>query len=36
MIDQSRNELFAVADELANGHPVHKLVGLNLSSVPSS
>jgi hypothetical protein len=32
VIDQSRNELFVVADELANGHPVHKLVGLNSSS----
>ena len=32
VIDQSRNELFVVADELANGHPVHKLVGLSLSS----
>ncbi len=32
VIDQSRNELFVVADELANGHPVHKLVGLNVSS----
>jgi outer membrane protein assembly factor BamB len=32
VIDQSRNELFVVADELANGHPVHKLVGLHSSS----
>jgi outer membrane protein assembly factor BamB len=32
VIDQSRNELFVVADELANGHPLHKLVGLSLSS----
>jgi outer membrane protein assembly factor BamB len=32
VIDQSRNELFVVAEELANGHPVHKLVGLNVSS----
>jgi len=32
VIDPLRNELFVVADELANGHPVHKLVGLDLSS----
>src|SRR3984885_9207393 len=32
VIDQSRNELFVVADELSNGHPLHKLVGLSLSS----
>jgi len=32
VIDPLRNELFVVADELANGHPTHKLVGLDLSS----
>lgn len=32
VIDPSRNELFVVADELANGRPTHKLVGLNLRS----
>ncbi len=29
VIDEARGELFVVADELVNGKPAHKLVGLN-------
>lgn len=32
VIDQSRNEIFVVADELVNGNPAHILVGLNATS----
>jgi outer membrane protein assembly factor BamB len=32
VIDQSRNEIFVVADELVNGRPAHKLVGLDTST----
>ena len=32
VIDQSRNEIFVVADELVNGSPVHILVGLDATS----
>jgi outer membrane protein assembly factor BamB len=30
VVDTARGEIFAVADELAGGHPVHVLVGLNI------
>jgi outer membrane protein assembly factor BamB len=32
VIDPSRNEIFVVADELVNGGPAHKLVGLSTTS----
>jgi outer membrane protein assembly factor BamB len=32
VIDPARNEIFMVADELVNGSPQHKLVGLSTSS----
>ena len=32
VIDQSRGEIFVVADELANGSPAHELVGLATAS----
>ncbi|HEY6311385.1 MAG TPA: PQQ-binding-like beta-propeller repeat protein [Streptosporangiaceae bacterium] len=32
VIDRSRNEIFVVADELAGGSPVHRLVGLGTAS----
>jgi outer membrane protein assembly factor BamB len=32
VIDQSRNEMFVVADELVKGSPAHVLVGLNATS----
>jgi outer membrane protein assembly factor BamB len=32
VIDPSRDEIFVVADELANGNPAHRLVGLSTSS----
>src|SRR6202047_2046533 len=32
VIDQSRNEIFVVADELVNGVPAHMLVGLDAAS----
>lgn len=32
VIDPSRNEIFVVADELVNGGPEHKLVGLSTTS----
>jgi outer membrane protein assembly factor BamB len=32
VIDASRNEIFVVADELVNGRPEHKLVGLSTTS----
>jgi outer membrane protein assembly factor BamB len=32
VIDPSRNEIFVVADELVNGVPAHKLVGLSTTS----
>jgi len=32
VIDQSRGEIFVVADELADGHPAHRLVGLGTTS----
>jgi polyvinyl alcohol dehydrogenase (cytochrome) len=32
VIDRSRNEIFVVADELDNGNPVHRLVGLSTAS----
>ena len=32
VIDRSRNEIFVVADELADGSPVHRLVGLSTAS----
>jgi polyvinyl alcohol dehydrogenase (cytochrome) len=32
VIDQSRSEIFVVADELVNGKPAHLLVGLNTTS----
>ena len=32
MIDASRGEIFVVADELADGRPAHRLVGLSTTS----
>jgi outer membrane protein assembly factor BamB len=32
VIDPSRNEIFVVADELVNGGPAHKLIGLSTTS----
>jgi polyvinyl alcohol dehydrogenase (cytochrome) len=32
VIDPSRNEIFVVADELVNGIPAHKLIGLSTTS----
>jgi outer membrane protein assembly factor BamB len=32
VIDQSRGEIFVVADELLGGHPAHRLVGLSTAS----
>jgi outer membrane protein assembly factor BamB len=32
VIDETRGEIFVVADEMVNGAPAHQLVGLNLSS----
>jgi polyvinyl alcohol dehydrogenase (cytochrome) len=32
VIDPSRNEIFVVADELVNGAPAHKLIGLSTTS----
>jgi polyvinyl alcohol dehydrogenase (cytochrome) len=32
VIDAARNELFVVADELIDGHPHHRLVGLSTST----
>ena len=32
VIDPSRNEIFVVADELLNGGPAHKLIGLSTTS----
>jgi outer membrane protein assembly factor BamB len=32
VIDQSRGEIFVVADELLSGHPAHRLVGLSTTS----
>jgi outer membrane protein assembly factor BamB len=32
VIDSARNEIFVVADELLNGHPHHRLVGLSTTS----
>jgi hypothetical protein len=32
VIDQSRGEIFVVADELVDGHPAHRLAGLSTAS----
>src|SRR5208282_3423912 len=32
VVDPSRNEIFVVADELADGKPAHQLVGLSIAS----